>query len=291
MGNVFGRVPAKGTTRQKKNAKEKEKRRKKKKEQRAKHSDRRRQNLEVGMDSRTPPAESKTKTKKLKTLRSLKRDVTSKKKKVSTESIRSLLTPCTRSFIEPKTPVKPNPKRERRVEDDAEDTKAEKPKKREKSLVTPKKEESSTVNVEPTAITPLQLELLTAKEDESVYATSVPRETTEHDVTSCTVPIVETACEDKAFITELLNKPAPNTDHFSRMADPFATENEVLDVSDTIFDVANEFPDLYLRGSFTAPKDSEFIKNQVRGKTKVTRLRTRRPHRKKKSKKNKANKR
>lgn len=76
---------------------------------------------------------------------------------------------------------------ERRVEDDAEDTKAEKPKKREKSLVTPKKEESSTVNVEPTAITPLQLELLTAKEDESVYATSVPRETTEHDVTSYVV--------------------------------------------------------------------------------------------------------
>ncbi|PIO72272.1 hypothetical protein TELCIR_05810 [Teladorsagia circumcincta] len=73
-------------------------------------------------------------------------------------------------------------------------------------------------------------------------------------------PVLETACEENAFITELANKPPPNMDNFFEMADPFANENDMLDISDTIFDVANEFPDIYLRGNLITPSESEFTK-------------------------------
>ncbi|KAK6050464.1 hypothetical protein COOONC_12031, partial [Cooperia oncophora] len=71
-------------------------------------------------------------------------------------------------------------------------------------------------------------------------------------------PVLETACEENAFITEHANKGQPKIDNFFEMADPFAKEDDMLDISDTIFDVANEFPDIYLRGRLVAPSKSEF---------------------------------
>ncbi|KAK6725484.1 hypothetical protein RB195_004050 [Necator americanus] len=59
-------------------------------------------------------------------------------------------------------------------------------------------------------------------------------------------PILETACEDRALLTEAVNRPPPKIDNFFEMANPFENEYDLLDVSDTIFDIANDFPDICL---------------------------------------------
>ncbi|KAJ1358118.1 hypothetical protein KIN20_016432 [Parelaphostrongylus tenuis] len=65
----------------------------------------------------------------------------------------------------------------------------------------------------------------------------------EEDLRSCTV--MGAVCE-KAFISDEPAKLKKNN-NLSLQGDPFAAENDMLDASDTIFDVASDFADIIFR--------------------------------------------
>ncbi|WKX88390.1 hypothetical protein Q1695_008211 [Nippostrongylus brasiliensis] len=150
----------------------------------------------------------------------------------TTESVAS--TGATRTVIEMKPPSRSSGKRDQVAEPD---TVAQKPKKREKKS-------ASLPNVGRTART---------QPDGSAYEPSVPKEVTDKERDSVSLRGLRSQCADNALLTELANKRA-HGDNFFQMANPFAKDDD-LDVSDTIFDVANEFPDLILVGGMpTTPR-------------------------------------
>ncbi|KAK5981063.1 hypothetical protein GCK32_019495, partial [Trichostrongylus colubriformis] len=159
---------------------------------------------------RAPKAPRKPKA--VRRLRSTRRDA----------SITSATPSRTQSVIEIKRPPKGGTRRDRR-KDDTENTKAEKPKKKPKTLRQTRHRQNEEQKSDKT------------QEDEetkntSAYMRVIPPEKTSREVTSLSCPIMETACEEHAFITEVANKPPPNLDNFFQMADPFANENDMLDV-------------------------------------------------------------
>ncbi|EYC02218.1 hypothetical protein Y032_0101g3373 [Ancylostoma ceylanicum] len=182
--------------------------------------------------------------------------------------------PCP-TFGELRQPPEAHPKRARHVEIGS--TRAEKPRKREKF-----KRKSREINKKPEqektqASKEKEEKKPTTSEkkdkDTSCYLQLFPgTEKTGKDNDSTSYPILETACEEHAFITELVNKPPPKIDNFFELANPFENECDMLDVSDTIFDIANEFPNICLPSKELTP-DIEAFNLEKPGKTQRRRAR------------------
>ncbi|KJH44052.1 kinase domain protein [Dictyocaulus viviparus] len=142
--------------------------------------------------------------------------------------------------------IEPHPRRARKSslsDRDKENTKAEKPKKRPRAI-----------NIQPQSVKKKELQPQLQNADnvcgQSIMLIDVTQSnmvTTHKDIggTSYSCPIMETACE-KAFISEGVVKGAPNIESFFASANPFSNENDMLDISDTIFDVTNDFPTIFL---------------------------------------------
>ncbi|RCN45166.1 hypothetical protein ANCCAN_08853 [Ancylostoma caninum] len=202
-----------------------------------------------------------------------------------------VICPCP-TFGELRHPPEAHPRRVRHVEQ-VQSTRAEKPRKREKFKrkskqidERPKQEKTqaskeTTVASKETAVASKE-NAVASKEtamkekkaaspqkkekDTSCYLQVLPgtEKTTKHK-DSASYPVLETACEEHAFITEAVNKPPPKIDNFFELANPFENECDMLDVSDTIFDIANDFPNICLNSKELMPDIEAFnIERPVR---------------------------
>ncbi|CAJ0595829.1 unnamed protein product, partial [Cylicocyclus nassatus] len=155
------------------------------------------------------------------------------------------------TFGELRLPNEAHPKRTKPVQQELENTRAEKPRRRPKfqkqskqlkEMMENRRSEEERKPSKEEVKKEVKIAKKEAKKDSSVYLQALLNES-ETAIEHSPSPL-HTACEEKALITEAVNKPPPKIEDFFEMANPF--DNECEDVSDTIFDVANDFPDLFL---------------------------------------------
>ncbi|VDM74050.1 unnamed protein product [Strongylus vulgaris] len=70
------------------------------------------------------------------------------------------------------------------------------------------------------------------KKDSSCYLQVFPGTEKTAKADSTSYPVLETACEECAFMTEAAKKPPPKIDDYFELANPFENECDMLDVRD-----------------------------------------------------------